>query len=232
VAEGHRRLRPPTEPLFAEPSPSKLSSPAPEPNSNGRPDLRLPSKIPLNAILDAAVCLSYIHRAPRRLCLWLSFSLYTHLAQQSSSSQQLAIKSTTTISTDSDISIHLRLQSLPTTSIITPDFAQPFNITNRPTNINTYIMSACQQPLARPQPQPQQNVMNINSDGSISSTPTSTSGRGSMHNIFSSPEIARCSRCHRTPSIDIATGKSNMVQYGLNQYYCSRCAGMVGYYSR
>jgi hypothetical protein len=53
-----------------------------------------------------------------------------------------------------------------------------------------------------------------------------------MHNIFSSPEIARCSRCHRTPSIDITTGKSNMVQYGLNQYYCSRCAGMVGYYSR
>ena len=93
-------------------------------------------------------------------------------------------------------------------------------------------MSACQQPLARPQPQPQQNRMDINSDGSVSSTPTSTSGRGSMHNIFSSPEIARCSRCHRTPSIDITTGKSNMVQYGLNQYYCSRCAGMVGYYSR
>jgi hypothetical protein len=182
----------------------------------------------LNAILDARVCRrTYIVRHAAASIFGFP-SLCTHPTQQSS--QQLTI--TTTTSIDSDISIHLRLQSLPTTSIITPDFAQPFNITNRPTNINTYIMSACQQPLARPQPQPQQNVMNINSDGSISSTPTSTSGRGSMHNIFSSPEIARCSRCHRTPSIDIATGKSNMVQYGLNQYYCSRCAGMVGYYSR
>jgi len=101
-----------------------------------------------------------------------------------------------------------------------------------PTQHSTRIMSTCQQSLARPQPQPQQNRTEINSDGSISSTPSSNSGRGSMHNIFSSPEIARCSRCHRTPSIDITTGKSNMVQYGLNQYYCSRCAGMVGYYSR
>jgi hypothetical protein len=114
--------------------PLSLCPPAPEPNSNGRPDLRLPSKIPLNAILDAAVCLSYIHRAPRRLCLWLSFSLYTHLTQQSSSSQQLAIKSTTTTSTDSDISSHLRLQSPSTTSITTPAFGRSYNIDNQPAN--------------------------------------------------------------------------------------------------
>jgi len=102
------------------------------------------------------------------------------------------------------------------------------------TNISIHIMSACQQPHmhTRPQPQPHQNVLDVNSDDSLSSIPSSSSGRGSMHNIFSSPEIARCSRCHRTPSIDIKTGKSNMVQYGLNQYYCSRCATMVGFFNR
>jgi hypothetical protein len=127
--------------------------------------------------------------------------------------------------------IHLSSSPLSTISIITP-FDHTTNQQQLNNTTNTYIMSSCQQSLVRPQPQPQQNRMDINSDGSVSSTPMSTSGRGSMHNIFSSPEIARCSRCHRTPSIDITTGKSNMVQYGLNQYYCSRCAGMVGYYSR
>ena len=130
--------------------------------------------------------------------------------------------------------IYLSSSPLSTISIITPldHTTNLASTTHHHQQHNIYIMSACQQPLARPQPQPQQSRMDINSDGSVSSTPTSTSGRGSMHNILSSPEIGRCSRCHRTPSIDITTGKSNMVQYGLNQYYCSRCAGMVGYYSR
>lgn len=95
-------------------------------------------------------------------------------------------------------------------------------------------MSACNQQQIRPQPQPQQNVLHVTSDESVSSTSNSsyTSSTGSRHNIFSSPETARCSRCHRTPSIDIQTGKSNMVQYGLNLYYCSRCAAMVGFFNR
>jgi hypothetical protein len=170
---------------------------------------------------------TYIERHAR-LCLWRQFSPYTHLSQQSSSSSQQL--TTTTTSIDFDISIchprHCRLYQSSSLSTIQPNLQQPTN------QHDTYIMSSCQQPLVRPQPQPQQNRMDHNSDGCVSSTPASTSGRGSMHNIFSSPEIARCSRCHRTPSIDITTGKSNMVQYGLNQYYCSRCAGMVGYYSR
>lgn len=95
-------------------------------------------------------------------------------------------------------------------------------------------MSACNQQQIRPQPQPQQNVLHVTSDDSITSTTSSSyaSSTGSRHNIFSSPESARCSRCHRTPSIDIQTGKSNMVEYGLNQYYCSRCAAMVGFFNR
>lgn len=80
----------------------------------------------------------------------------------------------------------------------------------------------------RPRPVPVQNVLHVttedstSSDGSFSST-SSTS---------SSLDLARCSRCQRTPSIDVRNGKSNMVQYGLNLWYCSRCAAMVGLINR
>lgn len=45
-------------------------------------------------------------------------------------------------------------------------------------------------------------------------------------------DVARCSRCQRTPSLDLHTGKCNMIQYGLNLWYCRRCAGMVGFNQR
>lgn len=74
----------------------------------------------------------------------------------------------------------------------------------------------------RPKPYPMQNVLHVTSDDSTSSS-------GSSNCSFGSPlETARCSRCQRTPSIDIRTGKNNMVQYGLNLWYCSRCATLVG----
>lgn len=85
----------------------------------------------------------------------------------------------------------------------------------------------------RPRPQPQQNVLHVTSDDSTpSSASSSSSSSSSSSESWSSPETARCSRCQRTPSIDIRTGKSNMVQYGLNLYYCSRCASMVGMVNR
>lgn len=77
---------------------------------------------------------------------------------------------------------------------------------------------------------PQQNLLQVTSDDSITSNNSSSSGNSSRSSLdaFSAPEIARCSRCQRTPSTDIRTGQSNMVQYGLNLWYCSRCASMVG----
>ncbi|EMF17128.1 uncharacterized protein SEPMUDRAFT_113150 [Sphaerulina musiva SO2202] len=76
-------------------------------------------------------------------------------------------------------------------------------------------------PTNRPGPMPmQQNVLWTNGD---SSSDSSDSGQSPI-------EIPpRCSRCQRTPSIDIQTGKSNMVSYGLNNWYCSRCAALVGF---
>jgi hypothetical protein len=95
----------------------------------------------------------------------------------------------------------------------------------------------------RPRPVPQQNLLQVTSDDSTtssnssnrsSSTSSSNSGCSSRTSLdmFSSPEAARCSRCQSTSSVDLRTGKSNMVQYGLNLWYCSRCAGMVGLVQR
>ena len=74
---------------------------------------------------------------------------------------------------------------------------------------------------SRPQPVPVQNVLHVTSNDFANST-------GSIDSSKSSFDLARCSRCQRTPSADIMTGRSNMVQYGLNLWYCNRCAGMVG----
>lgn len=79
---------------------------------------------------------------------------------------------------------------------------------------------------SRPRPYPVQNVLHVTSDDSSSSESSlSDSAKSSL-------DVARCSRCQRTPSTDIRTGKSNMVQYGLNLWYCNRCAAMVGLTNR
>lgn len=77
---------------------------------------------------------------------------------------------------------------------------------------------------SRPRPYSMQNVLHVTSDDSISSD----SSKSSMDSATSCLDVARCSRCQRTPSVDIKTGKSNMVAYGLNLWYCSRCASIVG----
>ena len=81
---------------------------------------------------------------------------------------------------------------------------------------------------SRPQPYPIQNVLHVTSDDSMASDDSSSS----TDSTNSSLDLARCSRCQRTPSIDARTGKSNFFQYGLNLWYCSRCAGLVGLTNR
>lgn len=89
--------------------------------------------------------------------------------------------------------------------------------------------AAHQSSSSRPRPTPIQNVLYVSSDESNMSDSSSAS---SIDSTKSSLDLARCSRCQRTPSVDVKTGKSNMVQYGLNLWYCSRCAAMVGLTNR
>ncbi|KAK3075904.1 hypothetical protein LTR53_000333 [Teratosphaeriaceae sp. CCFEE 6253] len=86
---------------------------------------------------------------------------------------------------------------------------------------------------SRPSAHPIQNVLHVTSDDSASSDSDSSTGDESpMFGMASPLELARCSRCQRMPSLDVRTGKSNMVQYGLNLWYCNRCAGLVGMINR
>lgn len=46
-------------------------------------------------------------------------------------------------------------------------------------------------------------------------------------------DIVRCSRCQRSLSIqNSSTPAAGVVQFGMNSYYCSRCATMVGFNNR
>lgn len=74
--------------------------------------------------------------------------------------------------------------------------------------------------LVRPQARPLQDVLYVE-DSSERSPDSETSSPPT-----SSPSTARCSRCQRTLSF---TMESARVSYGLNLYYCARCAEMVGY---
>ena len=65
---------------------------------------------------------------------------------------------------------------------------------------------------SRPRPHPIQQDVLVTSDDSMASDDSSSS----MDSTKSSVDLARCSRCQRTPFVDFKTGKSNMIQYGLN----------------
>ncbi|KAK7538766.1 uncharacterized protein J3D65DRAFT_667413 [Phyllosticta citribraziliensis] len=90
----------------------------------------------------------------------------------------------------------------------------------------------------RPQPQPVQDVLDLSpidtrtssscssSSSSSATSSSSSSARGSVSSA--TPPVlhfVRCSRCHRSGS----QGSKDMVGWGMNSYYCTRCADMVGY---
>lgn len=84
----------------------------------------------------------------------------------------------------------------------------------------------------RPSPQPVQNVLHVTSDDSNASSSSSDNDVVSSYDSLRSNsclDTARCSRCQRTASLDPNTGNSNMLQYGLNLWYCTRCASIVGF---
>jgi hypothetical protein len=43
------------------------------------------------------------------------------------------------------------------------------------------------------------------------------------------PEDAKCSRCRETAKSILQSGRFTMFKYGLNLWYCSRCAALVGW---
>ncbi|KAK8226844.1 hypothetical protein HDK77DRAFT_502848 [Phyllosticta capitalensis] len=86
----------------------------------------------------------------------------------------------------------------------------------------------------RPRPQPVQDVLDLSpidtrtsSSASDTSSSSTSSARGSVSSASTTPvlQFVRCSRCHRSGS----QGSKDMVGWGMNSYYCARCADLVGY---
>ena len=83
---------------------------------------------------------------------------------------------------------------------------------------------------SRPQPQPVQAKSASSRISGSSMTSTSSQSSSTTNSSNNCLEFARCSRCHRTLSMDPASPvPSGVVQFGTNLFYCSRCASMVGY---
>ena len=70
---------------------------------------------------------------------------------------------------------------------------------------------------------PTQAVLQGSSNGSTTLNPLPLCARATTCS-----QVARCSRCRQTLGTDFKTGNANMIHYGLNLWYCSICAGLVG----
>lgn len=68
--------------------------------------------------------------------------------------------------------------------------------------------------------------------GSVSSTMSSVQVQPSTTSAnpeISGFDIVRCSRCQRSMSLEKSESSPGIVRFGMNSYYCSRCASMVGF---
>ncbi|KAL2053943.1 hypothetical protein ABVK25_005872 [Lepraria finkii] len=85
-------------------------------------------------------------------------------------------------------------------------------------------------PIRRPSSRPVQDFHRSNSHSSQASSASTSS---SLSSIDSSPSLSvapqRCSRCHRSVSVDSNIPTTGGIKIGMNSYYCNRCATMVGY---
>jgi len=85
----------------------------------------------------------------------------------------------------------------------------------------------------RPQPRPIQDVFHIGEEAEINSDDSIDSVASTDSAIEQPPPSpSRCSRCHRNSSVGPTNAGSDMVQYGLNLFYCTRCANIVGFGKR
>lgn len=80
---------------------------------------------------------------------------------------------------------------------------------------NTTTMSS---PSVQVQPQ--------SSGGSTKNVSASSTNPNAVDSNF---DIVRCSRCQRSMSLEKNESSPGIVRFGMNSYYCSRCASMVGF---
>ena len=84
-------------------------------------------------------------------------------------------------------------------------------------------------PPRRPRNEPNENtqVTASRSSSTCASSPRSSTELSPLQSPFI--DWARCSRCHRSVSVDGSLPSTTGVSFGINSYYCQRCANLVGY---
>lgn len=98
-----------------------------------------------------------------------------------------------------------------------------------------YFLHIMSPSLLQIQTQASQGTQPISIGGSPKSRSNESVNTLSTSNNSASPkaslDIVRCSRCQRSLSIDPCAPPVNQgaVRFGLNSYYCSRCANVVGF---
>ncbi|PGH23269.1 hypothetical protein AJ80_02685 [Polytolypa hystricis UAMH7299] len=73
---------------------------------------------------------------------------------------------------------------------------------------------------------PAQGPSSTGSSGGMTPRTSSDSTTSSLH--F---DVVRCSRCQRSLSLENTGSSPGVVRFGINSYYCSRCASMTKTYS-
>lgn len=66
------------------------------------------------------------------------------------------------------------------------------------------------------------------SSPSVQVHPQTNGSKGNSGTASTSFDIVRCSRCQRSISLE-NDSSPDAVRFGMNSYYCSRCASMVGF---
>ncbi|KAI9886737.1 MAG: hypothetical protein M1823_001446 [Watsoniomyces obsoletus] len=88
---------------------------------------------------------------------------------------------------------------------------------------------------------PAMSMFSTSQEGSDSESSSTTSASSSTTPLTSTGELVRCMRCQRTLSdgppaplsrdlgqLDWTTNRDGHVRFGVNLYYCARCANMAG----
>lgn len=125
---------------------------------------------------------------------------------------------------------HRQTSGEPTASIIfLQSCAQSYSPNIMSASSFLQLQTRAAHPPKRSQDQPDQHTQVT---ASCSSSTCDTSPRSSTESTPpQSPfrDFARCSRCRRSVSVDGSPPSMTGVSFGINSYYCQRCANLVGY---
>lgn len=103
---------------------------------------------------------------------------------------------------------------------------QPPTMLSRPSSTYSHMLDHEQS--HRPEPKPLQKIVNTTSSENLH-TGSFESNPSTPIDLLLQLKGMRCSRCRETNNLYTNNGHPAMLNYGLNLWYCVRCASFVGW---